>query len=69
MKPGKIFLFYISLFLALVLLSYLNKGKSYQLPGGVLIKIPDISSLLFSQKPEYADISEIITYADSSLEI
>lgn len=60
MKPYKILLFLISLFVFLYLISLIIPKKGFSITDNFVIDFPDLSDFLEDKKPEYADISEII---------
>jgi hypothetical protein len=59
MKPYRIFVFTLSVFLILGLISIIFGGKSHSFMG-LQLKIPAIESLTDQEKPKYKDISHII---------
>jgi hypothetical protein len=59
MKPFRIFIFGLSVFIFLFLLSVLLSDKALQI-FGIRVKIPSFGSLANSSKPQYKDISHIL---------
>ncbi len=68
MKPFKILLFLISIFLVLSLLSFVFPKDGIFLGNNILVRFPDIKNILTPDESKYADISEILKYHQSDIE-
>jgi len=60
MKPYKTLLFLVIVFIVLSLLSYVFPKEGILIGKNLILKFPDIQSLITPEKPNYADISEIL---------
>lgn len=67
MKPYKSFLFLISIFLVLLLLSFAFPKKGIQIGNNLLLRFPNITSLFIPEESKYADITEILAYHQSDI--
>ncbi|NOQ27874.1 MAG: hypothetical protein GQ564_21135 [Bacteroidales bacterium] len=68
MKPYKILLFLISIFIVLSLLSLVFPKDGIFLGNDILLKFPDFRTSLTPDESKYADISEILEYHQSDIE-
>jgi len=68
MKPYKILLFLISIFLLLSLISLVFPKDGFFLGNNLIIQFPDIKTALTPDESKYADISEILEYHQSDIE-
>ena len=68
MKPYKILLFLISIFLVLSLLSFVFPKDGIFLGNNILVRFPDIRTILTPDESKYTDISEILEYHQSDIE-
>jgi lysophospholipase L1-like esterase len=62
MKPYKILLFLISIFLVLSFISFIYPSNGIQIGNNLLLRFPDFSSLLTPEEKKHADITEILEY-------
>jgi len=60
MKPYKTLLFLIVVFLVLSLFSFVFPKEGIQIGSSLILKFPDIKSLIAPEESKYADISEIL---------
>ena len=67
MKPYKILLFLISIFLVLSLLSFVFPKNGIFIGNNWIIHFPDIKSIITPDESKYADISEILEYHQSDI--
>ena len=68
MKPYKILLFLISIFLLLSLISLVFPKDGFFLGNNIIIQFPNIKTALTPYESKYADISEILEYHQSDIE-
>ncbi|MDA3953942.1 MAG: hypothetical protein PF485_09860 [Bacteroidales bacterium] len=68
MKPHKILLFLISIFIIVSLLSLVFPKNGIFIGNNILLKFPDIRASLTPDESKYADISEILEYHQSDIE-
>ena len=68
MKPYKILLFLISIFLVLSLLSFVFPKDGIFLGNNILVRFPDIRTILTPDESKYVDLSEILEYHKSDIE-
>ncbi len=62
MKPYKIFLFLISIFILLFVISMAFPKDGIQIRNNIFLRFPDIRNVLTPEESKYADISEILKY-------
>ena len=60
MKPYKTLLFLIIVFIVLSLLSFVFPKEGIQITPSLVLKFPDIKSIITPEESKYADISEIL---------
>ena len=68
MRPYKILLFLISIFLVFSLLSFVFPKDGIFLGNNILVRFPDIRTILTSDESKYVDLSEILEYHKSGIE-
>jgi len=67
MKPYKILLYLISVFLVLSILSFVFPKEGIRINNNLFLRFPDIKSLVVPQDSDYADISEILEYHQAEI--
>ena len=67
MKPHKTFLFLLSIFLVLSLISLIFPANGIHIGNNFKLQFPDIKSILVTEESKYADISEILEYHQSEI--
>ncbi len=63
MKPIRIFLFFLTVFFALLSVSFLVEDKEIEVTEDVMVRIPDIRELFFAEEGKYAEIASILEFA------
>ena len=67
MKPHKILLFLISIFIVLSVISYTFPKEGVRINNNFIIRFPDIKSTVFPEETKLADINEILEYHQSDI--
>ncbi len=67
MRPHKILLFLLSVFLVLSLISLIFPVNGIQLGNNFILQFPDIKSIFSTEESKYADISQILKYHQSEI--
>jgi len=67
MKPYKILLYLISVFIVLSILSLVFPKNGIQIGKNLFLKFPDIKSLITPEETKYADISDILEYHQAEI--
>lgn len=67
MKPYKILLFFISIFLVLSLISYVFPVNGIQLGKNIVLQFPDIKNIFVTEESKYANISQLLEYHQAEI--